>query len=211
MKELAGALARSLAVVVVVAAACTGGSVEEHPRIHGSETETWAGSSMPGWRADVPYPFVGAVNVCLDRPGSVEVVDVGMEHTVGGFRVDAYAFRPGTPGAGHPQPVTHTETLWQLGFDPGSTSIDTVCPEELGGPGESELAEVTFGPASRGMTEVGIQFSKPSDRTARGAIIRMTYRSGAETYVHRIGFEMILCEHEDERVPECDFRDYRWP
>ena len=97
---------------------------------------------MPAWRADVPHPLMGVIGVCLDRPGTVEVVDVTMEHTEGEFRFDAYAFRQKLPHANHPSPVTHTETLWELGFDESSTTIGTVCDEELGGPSDADLAGV---------------------------------------------------------------------
>jgi hypothetical protein len=59
----------------------------------------------------------------------------------------------------------------------------------------------------------GVEFSKPTDRTARGAIIRVTYRSGGGEYVHRIGFELILCEGDQDAHPECDFgvpEGYGW-
>jgi hypothetical protein len=198
--------------MAVIVAGCTGGQPGGHPRIQANETVTWAGTSTPAWRADVPHPLVGAIGVCLDRPGTIEVIDVTMEHIEGDFRVDAYAFRQKHPHANHPSPVTHTETLWELGFDESSTTIDTVCDEELGGPSDADLAGVT-GPVNRGVTDVGIQFSKATDSTARGAIIRLTYRSGDETHVHRIGFELILCEHDHQatHVPECDFKDYEWP
>jgi hypothetical protein len=213
MRKCTGAVVSGLALCLMLATSCTGAPSDNHPHILPPSESGWAGASIPDRRANVPYPLVGGINLCLDRPGSVEVIEVTMEHTEGGFRIDAYAFRPmqASPEGDYHYPTTFTETLWELGFESGSTTIDLVCPEELGGPSDDELADVATESVNRGLVEFGIQFSKPTDATARGAIIRLTYRSGGKTYVHRTGFELILCEQADQSVPECDFRDYPWP
>lgn len=209
-RRLTGVAACGLTLaLLVLVAGCADASSEENPRI-GPRSDGWAGASVGDRRAEEPYSFFGAANLCIDRPGSVIVTEVTMEHTEGGLTIDAFASRPIIPGMEFPQPETFTETLWELGFQPGSTRIETVCPHDSGGPSDDELARLTTEPVFRGFTHLGIQFSKPTDETARGAIIRITYQSGDATYVHRIGFELVLCKGESDSA-ECDFHDYPWP
>ncbi len=149
---------------------------------------------------------MGAMNLCLDWPGSVEVTEVVMEHVEGGLRIDAYGFRPRLPLG--PQPETFTETLAELGYQPDWTTIHTVCDHEHGGPSDEELARAGFGAVDRGVTEFAIEYNKPTDKTARGAGVRLTYASGGNTYIYRVGFEIILCEFSvvEVSVSECDVR-----
>lgn len=196
-------LARAMVTVTVALLALspvTGCAKDEHPRIpqYPPEGDGWAAMSLPHRRADQPTIF-DAINLCIDRPGSVEIVDVTMERAEGGFVVQGFATRPMVPpnGTPYPQPVTFNESLWELGYQPGNKTIDTVCVE----PSENTPAEHR--------TQVGVQFSKLTDKTARGALLRITYRSGDKTYAHRMGFEAVLCETEASN-PECEAWDYDW-
>lgn len=198
-------------------AACANTPDARHPLLPELGSEGWAGIRMPEWGADVPYPFVGAVNLCLDWPGTVEVTEVAMLHVEGGFRVDEYALRhsvvysPEPTSFEYPEPETFTETLKELGFSLEAKTIDTVCPPELGGPTDEEATHLAV-PVVRGVTELGVQFSKATERTARGAVLEVTYSSGDRTHTHRIGFEMILCEHAEQEdvAAECAFRERSW-
>jgi hypothetical protein len=166
----------------------------------------WAGLVISERTAEVPYSLMGAFNLCLDWPGSVEVTEVAMEHAEGGLRIDAFGLRPRLPLG--PQPETFTETLAELGYQPDMTTITLVCDEDLGGPSDEELARAGFGAVDRGVTEFAIEYNKPTDKTARGAGLRLTYTSGGESYVYRVGFEIILCEFwvVGVVVPECEVR-----
>ncbi len=189
-------LASLLALLAVSACA----ESQDDPRIpqYPREGDGWAGMSLPHRRAGQPVIF-DSIHLCLDRPGSVQIIEVGMEYTDGGFLVQAFATRPAVPPAGstYPVPVTENETLWDLGYQQGHDTIDTVCTKSIDDT-----------PAAN-RTQVGVQFSKPTDKTARGALLRITYRSGSNTYSYRMGFEAVLCEGE-ETTPECQAWDYEW-
>jgi hypothetical protein len=199
-------------LAVLLLNGCAG---EPPPRI--PDYDGWFASALPEWRAGEPYSMVGVVNLCIDRQGSIEIIDVTFEHSEGGMRVDAFATRPLLPPAGetYPEPVTFTETLWERGFVPGETTVDTVCPDWSDESGDYDVPTPAEDGSMIGTTGFGVQFSKPTDQTARGAILQVTYRSNGKTFVRRIGLELILCEenHGEEDVPECEFRDleyYDW-
>ena len=109
-----------------------------------------------------------------------------MEHTEGGFTVEAFATQPDTRGA---KPAANTETLWEFGYKREHTTIDTMCDR---------------------MTWLGVQFSKPTDATAKGAIMLISYRSGSRIYTSRMGLSAVLCAthiSSDECIP----LKYDWP
>ncbi|WP_117211142.1 hypothetical protein [Allorhizocola rhizosphaerae] len=196
-------LARAIAVVMtslLTMTPVTGCTDQDDPRIpqHPKEGDGWSGMSLPHRRAGQPAIF-DSIYLCIDRPGSIKIVDVSMEYTDGGFFVEAFATRPAVPPAGvtYPSPVTESETLWDLGYRQGDANIDTPCTQGM----ESTPTEHR--------TQVGVQFSKPTDKTARGALLRITYRSGDNTYSYRMGFEAVLCETEQSK-PECVAWDYDW-
>lgn len=202
-------LVRAVAVIITnalmlvsVSGCSTDGadSANRNPRIpqYPREGDGWAAMSLPNRRADQPTIF-DAIHLCIDRPGSVQIVDVNMEHTQGGFFVQAFATRPVIPPAGvkYSLPSTSNETLWDIGYQQGNAIINTVCDQSV----EDTAAEHR--------TQVGVQFSKPTDKTARGAVLHIAYRSGDKTYSYRMGFEAVLCETEESN-PECETWDYDW-
>jgi hypothetical protein len=184
------AAAAGIAAATALTVGCTRGVTG--PRIPDAG-DGWAAAAIPDRRGGVPYPFVGAINLCIDRPGSVTITDVHMEHSEGGLRVDGFATRRKIATGTYPGPVTFSETLAELGFAPDARTVDTVC-----GKGDADV------------TEFALQFSKPTDATARGAIVHVTYQSGTVTLTHRIGFELILCAG-NEKAAECQPRTFDWP
>jgi hypothetical protein len=179
-------LVRAAAGCLVVLAV-TGGCAGEPPRI--PSAEGWS-----GWvEGDVPaghFPLSDEIRLCVDRPGEINVMDVSFEHSEGGVYIESFAVRPVTPEHGQwPPRVTQAETLWDLGFTPGETRISAVC-DDRSRPASNEGGRPVDG---AGAATLGLQVVKPTDGTGRGTIVRVTYRSGGREYVHRIGFELILC------------------
>jgi hypothetical protein len=156
-----------------------------------------------------PYPVVGAIGLCIDAPGSVEVLDVSLEHSEGGLKIDAFALTPKT-GEGLPNPVTFTETLQDLGYRPGRNVIQTRCPSwATAAPDEQAASQSYTSEKGWGITDLELQFSKPGDKTARGGIILVKYRSGDDFLIHRVGFGLVLCAGDAE-IPECEANSYGW-
>ncbi|MBB5788874.1 hypothetical protein [Jiangella mangrovi] len=187
--------ASALAALVLLS-----GCGDDSPRIPASDA--FGGASIPNWPANTPWSLVGAFNLCIDRPGSIRLTSAELAHS-DGVRVDAFAVLPaGEVEELDPATMTGEETLEDLGLDLSSTTIDAVCPDDLGGDsGSTDLP-----------MHLGLQFSKPTAATARGAIVELTYESEGETFVHRLGWEMILCEGP-EHVEECQSgwpEDYGW-
>src|SRR3712207_1015826 len=81
------------AVAAALAAGCTGRA--EHPRIPPDDSGFGA-AILPNRKDDSPYPVVGIIGLCIDRPGTVEVIDVALEHSEGGLRLDNFALTPKT-------------------------------------------------------------------------------------------------------------------
>lgn len=84
-------------------------------------------------------------------------------------------------------PADEGVELWDFGFEPGTREVDVVCGTEQ--------------PAM----QLGVQFTKPTDATSRGANLIVTYDSEGGRGTLRIAFQLILCESDDE--DECGF----WP
>jgi hypothetical protein len=57
--------------------------------------EAWFGLlSMHDREANEPFPMPDEFHVCLDQPGVVEILEVSLEHSLDGLRVDDYAVKP---------------------------------------------------------------------------------------------------------------------
>jgi hypothetical protein len=173
---------------------------EDDPRIpqYPAEGDGWSAMSLPHRRAGQPVIF-DALFLCLDRPGAIEITEISMEHTQGGFLVEAFATRPAVPTGGgvYPQLASESQSLWDLGYQRGSNVVDKQCTLSMA---DTPLEH---------RVQVGVQFTKSFGATARGAVLRISYRSGENSYVYRLGFEAVLCEGE-ESVPECKAWDYDW-
>jgi hypothetical protein len=190
----------ALAAVVV---GCDGGE-DEKPRISPGDTG-FSAAILPNRQDGSPYPAVGFFGLCLDRPGSVEIVDVTLEHSEGGLKIDTFALTPKSEKE-LPVPVSDTETLEELGLHPGSSNLHTRCPSDATNvPSPSTERD-------RGYTDLALQFSKSTNGTARGGIIHIRYKSGDEILTHRIGFGIVLCEGDSDKrkVPGCEYDDYGW-
>jgi hypothetical protein len=205
MRHAHGRIAR-LALCVALAAVVAGcdGGEDEEPRIPPGDTG-FSAAIIPNRKDGSPYPAVGFFGLCIDRPGSVEIVDVNLEHSEGGLKVDAFALTPKSEKE-LPVSVTDTETLEELGLHPGNGDLHTRCPDD------ASDAKSTSSESDSGYTDLALQFSKPANGTARGGIIRIKYKSGDEVLTHRIGFSIVLCEGDSDKrkIPGCEYDDYGW-
>ncbi|MBX6749862.1 MAG: hypothetical protein IRY85_09370 [Micromonosporaceae bacterium] len=137
--------------------------------------------------ANQPVSYVyGSFPVCLDRPGRVEILQVSLEYTINGLRVDAFA-------VAQPELIPRTDLpvegtpLTDFGYDVTSVFVDRVCDSFL---------------------DLGVQVSKPTASTARGANLLIEYQSDGKTYTLRSEFELILREgdgRKPEWARECEF------
>lgn len=187
-------------VAVVSALLAVSGCADEQPaRI--PESTSFAGAIEPFWPARTPWVLVNSVSLCLDTPGTVEIVDAQLEYS-DGVELSAYAVRPvDLVGGRYPEQVTFNETLEDLGFDLDRRTVDAVCHDEANG---TDGQEPPF--------DLGLEFVKESAETARGAVVRLEYVSSGQTFTHRIGFELVLCETTMESA-ECQPgtpSDYAW-
>jgi hypothetical protein len=209
MRQVWGRFAQfAVCATAALTVGCAGDPETGSPRI--PPLDAGFGSAVIPNRTDGrPYPVVGALGLCIDRPGSVEVLDVSLEHSEGGLKIDAFALTPKTD-SGLPTPVTRTETLQDLGFQPASNVIRTRCPSwATVAPDEQAASQSYASEEGRGVTDLELQFSKPGEKTARGGIILVKYKSGNETLIHRVGFGLVLCAGDAE-IPECEANSYGW-
>ncbi|MBB1243908.1 hypothetical protein GL263_10110 [Streptomyces durbertensis] len=133
----------------------------------------------------------------------MKVTDVSFEHTQGGLQVEDFSVR---------KAVWNTDgdvdgTLSALGFKPGNSRVDTVCSDSASKDGSGDGDVGTGEPM-----QLALQLNKPTDRTARGAILAVTYESAGQTLVHRLGFEVVLCSGPED-LPECALAgasEYDW-
>jgi hypothetical protein len=205
MNTTPGPAAMTLTLLAMLAAACTAGGA---PRlvIPGGEGSYVAGTSEYYYGPDEPFSLVNAFVLCIDRPGEVTLTDVRFDHNVGDLRVDDFAVAPhGTLRDDHPEDAPQA-ALSEWGFDSDPPVVTTVCPEEL-----TEEESQRFHPQS--YSDIGIEFSKPHEGSARGMTLVLVYESGNRQREVRLGLEVILCGLEDSPDPGdsppdvCDF----WP
>ncbi|PZF80296.1 hypothetical protein [Jiangella anatolica] len=174
-----GAFVR-LAGLLAATGLVLGGIGERPPRL--PPMEGGGGASLPDWPADTPWTMPD-LGLCIDRPGEITLTGATLEHS-DGLRLDAFAVREADwTGTRYPAPAdgSGVATLEDYGFDPADRTIDTVCPADETDPDAP-------------LMQLGLQFSKPSDATARGAVVALTYDSAGQSFVHRIWFELVLCE-----------------
>lgn len=183
-----------LSAFVAVLVSCSG----DNPRIPEFEgSSAMALGEVPAG----PYAWYGHAGLCIDRPGSIDIVDITLQYSEGGLEIDGYAVSPsdavdrGVRGWETRGP--DAKTIWDLGYKPDSLTVNTVCHDHQGTAGGDEAAAMSL----------GIQFTKPTDETARAAGIEVHYRSGRRTYQHVIQVEIVLCTSTQEWEPACDPRD----
>jgi hypothetical protein len=198
-----------MGIVTAMAVGCgTGG---ELPRIPPADSG-FAAAVLPNRKDGSPYPATGFFGLCLDRPGSVEIVDVVLENSEGGLKIDAFALTPKN-GEELPTPVTFTETLAELGFRLEEKTLHTQCPSGgTAAPEDESSSEPPLTEGAPGYTDLAVQFSKPASMTARGGIINVKYKSGDDILSHRIGFSIVLCEGDSDKhkIPGCEYSEYGW-
>lgn len=147
----------TLGAAVAMLAAC---SQDEHSRLVQPGFDSWWGFVANEVGADEPFVLASEIRLCVDRPGRVEIVDVSLEHTAGGLAVDAFATDP--MDVPLTEPDAESPTLWDYGFRTGPQLVGQQCTEDL------EVAD---------QARLGVQFSKPTAGTARGANLLIRYLS----------------------------------
>jgi hypothetical protein len=194
MRTSTRVLLASLAIVVIATAG--GSSGDRRPRliVPGLDPGNYASWLWERGGYDVgahePFTDSGLIRLCLDRPGRVRIVDVSLEYSVNGLQVDAFGVKPvDEPG---PRGASEQHRLWQHGFDLRSVEVDRVCPDNPA-EGSHQVA-------------LGLQFSKPTDATARAANLLIDYVSLGQTSTLRLMVELVLCEgngSEPEWAEQC--------
>lgn len=196
-------------VMVMAAVSCDGRS----PRLTqpgGDPTDGWFGMRFGDVKAGDHVILNGEIILCVDRPGRVQIVNVSMKDTDAELRVDAFAVR--IFGPDYPDWEKDEQTLWELGFAEGDLWVDVVCPKDNDDQEEKGNPDRTQNHSQ--WVQLGLQLSKPSDATARGSTMVISYvpegRSRQRTLEIPMG--LVLCEgqttdHTGSVVPECDFLD----
>jgi hypothetical protein len=156
-----------------------------------------------------PYPLTNAIGLCIDKPGSIEILDVSLEHSEGGLKIDTFALTPKNDKA-LPNPITFTETLQDLGYHPGSNVVRTQCPSWATTPPDQPQPTSQRDEPGRGFTDLELQFSKPGAKTASGGIVLVKYKSGNQIITFREGFGLVLCAGDEKKLPECQAKSYGW-
>jgi hypothetical protein len=182
---------------------------DRHPRLTqpGGDPTGWFGIMFGGFPAERHILLTNEVIVCVDRPSRVRIVEVSLDQVEGGLRVDAFAVRPYGPE--YPDWEADEQTLWELGFTQGEAWVDAICPDDSE-PDDSESED--FDPTTNHgrWMHLGIQFSKPTEATARGATLVISYLPERSSRIRtlKIPFGLVLCEEplpDDGTVdPDCD-------
>ncbi|MGW4642207.1 hypothetical protein ACWEN6_27080 [Sphaerisporangium sp. NPDC004334] len=169
------------AMTIVVA---TAGCASESALLYIDQDVTFT-ATLPDTTTGKAYSL-GSWVVCLDRPGSVTIDKAELLKPSGGIRLQAVSARPQsrtTPMLGNvDQPLT------KVGFPARPPAITTVCGKD----GDQTLR-----------TELGLQYGKTGDATARAEGVRLTYTSAGRR--HSVDFSMVveLCAPGDTRTPRC--------
>lgn len=179
---------------LVLLQACSAGSVRlTQP---GGDPDGWFGMTFSEVGAGDHRLITGEVILCLDRPGSVEVVEVSVKDVEGGLFVEDFAIRP---AAGtYPDVEDFAQTLADVGFVPGTRTVTTVCPDDVDNASLDDFVHL------------GIQFSKPDATTARGSGLEVHYTvDGDRTRIFEVPFGYVLCEEQTtdatgEFTEDCD-------
>jgi hypothetical protein len=140
-------------------------------------------ANAPVSTSDAPYT-VGGIPLCLDAGSSVVIDDITPVGTAG-ISVTGFAVRPK-----YSLEFTGAQrSLSAAGFHGGLT-VTGACPFENG-------------------SNLGIQFSKPTDATARLDGLVVSWHSPGSWHSHRqsgtaiVPLHLVLCEGTDVTIPDC--------
>ncbi|MGI5158355.1 hypothetical protein [Microbispora sp. CA-102843] len=183
------ALIRLIAPAVIIAV-MTAGCAGEGPRLLLDEDpdtgETASiGVVLPDTVADRPYSLGGWV-MCLDRPGSVVIDKIDLIDPSGGIILQAFSSR--LQSRTRAMLGEAEQPLTELGFPARSPAVTTIC----GRSGDDILR-----------TELGLQYGKTGDATARAGGVRVFYTSAGRQRTVDLALDLRLCAPDDMRTKQC--------
>lgn len=189
--------ARAALAVTALAMAAAGCSAGE-PRLvaprHG-ESPPEFGMIMWERKANVPFVLRREFRVCLDRTGSVEIVDLRFGESFGGLRIDDFAVVDIKDYAGLDD--TDGFHLSAHGYEPGAVTVSIACPLDSYGPESDDIPHHAL----------GIEVSKPTDASAGGRDLIITYQTASGKQRELVWpVEFVLCE-TDNSQDECEYPD----
>ena len=121
-----------------------------------------------------------------------------MAKSTGGLAVRAFAVRPNPMERGGAGFGAEQTTLRAAGFNPAARTVDAVCVN-----GASRAASVAAESGVRSV-ELAVEVVKPSDATASGQALDITYSIQGEPHVMRWPFGVTLCRPGlKDYVTEC--------
>ncbi|MBP2704505.1 hypothetical protein JOL79_11840 [Microbispora sp. RL4-1S] len=180
----------ALVLPIVMVGVMSSGCVGEGPRLYlnnspDADEEVSIGVVLPDTVAHRPYSLGGWV-MCLDRPGSVTIDRIDLIRPSGGIVMQAFSSRP--------QSRTHSmlgnaeRPLTELGFPARSPAITTVCRK-----GQEDVL----------LTELGLQYGKIGDATARAESVRLFYTSAGRQRTVDFALDVRLCAPDDMSTKQC--------
>ncbi|MFG1874267.1 hypothetical protein ACGFIV_05455 [Sphaerisporangium sp. NPDC049003] len=183
-----GSIRAVLLSAVVVAGLSGADTVQVVPTLVEPGDTSGFGTGM--WKSTPRQPYLfGDMPVCLDRPGTVMVTNVGFERPRGGIRLEAFALRPRyTPAYSNGTGGGEPSTLRRKGIATGPQPITEVCP-----PPEEEIPR---------FAELVVQVSRTGKATASGTALNLTYTSAGHVRTLRIPVELVICGQD--KAMDCD-------
>jgi len=162
----------------------------------GGDPDGWFGMTFSEVGPGAPILLTSEVNLCLDGPGSVEIIDVTVKEVEGSLVVEDFAIRPAR--GSFPDWEDDDQTLGDVGFVPGERTVQTVCPVDVD---DASLDD---------FVKLGVQFTKSAVPTARGSGLAIHYTvDGDDQRVFEVPFGLVLCEGQTtdstgELTEDCD-------
>lgn len=181
---------------LIVASGCSpglGGSAE--PRLTTPGEVSPFEIAMPNREARIPFVLRNELRVCLDREGSVDIVDVRFKEAFGGIQVDDFAVAPLDPYPGLEE--SDGFPLEDHGYNLGNVTVDVACPEDKYDRTDESISVPHM--------VLGVELSKPSDGSAGGRELVVSYEtSGGDRDSLSFPLVLTLCEG-DNTDADCVF------
>ncbi len=179
-----------LILPVAMVAAMVSGCAGEGPRLYLNKTpesdeDVTIGVVLPDTVAHRPYSLGGWV-MCLDRPGSVTIDKVDLLDPSGGIVLQAFSSRRQSRTRG--MLGEEERPLTELGFPARSPAVTTICGKD-----RDDILR----------TELGLQYGKTGDATARAAGVRVFYTSAGRQHTVDFALDMRLCAPDDMDTKQC--------
>ncbi|MGI5159396.1 hypothetical protein [Microbispora sp. CA-102843] len=173
-------------IIVVMTAGCVGGGprllLDEDPET--GETAS-IGIVLPDTVAGRPYSLGGWV-MCFDRPGSVTIDKVDLIRPSGGIVLQAFSSR--LQSRTRAMLGNAEQPLTELEFPARSPAVTTPCSTR----DHDGL-----------LTELGLQYGKTGDRTARAEGVRVFYTSAGRQRTVDLDLDVQLCAPDDMDTEQC--------